>query len=355
MDLRFLPNLGIGLSAVLLTILLVTAGYYGFMAEESDPSASGDIGIPASEPTLTSTATATPTPTNAGEGTDLRNISLEQDGGQITRGEIDRDDPQNENGYYEPVQFVAEANTSVNITMGARNGDPQIRLLAPNGSTVDADDNGGFGNSAAIEEATLPQTGRYTLIAGSSEPNTTFGYLLTVEEHTESINESNPANWNKRAKLTEFAYDFRSAANATDNHTQVTNYTVFPKENYISLTYERIPENTTDLQNTQVSVLITYANLGTAYRESSGPFNESFIPDRIFLRAETTDGQLYRTAYLTDEWAKEHERTDDFETYWYKFLYATRWGPAHESYVEGADNSTSVGLAVYDEYNSSAK
>ncbi|WP_254279898.1 PPC domain-containing protein [Haloarcula marina] len=266
-------------------------------------------------------------------------------------------DPQNENGYYEPVQFAAEANTSVNITMGAQNGDPQIRLLAPNGSTIAINDDGAYkGNGAVLRGIRLPVAGSYTIIAGSSKSNATFEYILTIEEYSAPIDETSPENWNKREKLDEFARDYRKVANSTDNHTQITNQTVYPDQNYISLTYKRRPENTTDLQNTQVSILLTYSNLGDVYRnESSDPFDKSFIPERIFFRAETTDGELYRTAYLTDDWVREYSRTDDFETYWYKFLYATRWGPAHESYVEGADNSTSVGLAVYDEYNSSAK
>ena len=98
------------LLSVLLATLVVTAGCSGILSDSD------------STPEATSTASSTISPSDSGSGnestavnaTDLRNITIPENGSITVSGELDKSDPVCNNTFYEPVAVTVEAGTHVN-------------------------------------------------------------------------------------------------------------------------------------------------------------------------------------------------------------------------------------------------
>lgn len=335
---------------VLVTALLITSGCNGLGVGQSDTGLNGTDETAASETPASTTPTATPAvPEN---GTDIRRVSLEQDAGRTMRSELDGGDPQNGDKYYEPVEFAAEAGTKVNITLGGDGGDPLVRLLGPNGTVLDTNDDGGLGNTAELTMVTLPETGQYTIVATSSEPNTAFTYYLTVDRfippaQRDVLFAGDPSTWNHTEQLGEFAYDYRATFEIGTNLTEIEYAYLNGEENYIVVTYEMPPNASREnLTNIDTALMLAHSNMDDAYRDApaDATFNKSWTPDRVYHRAVTPDGELYRVTYTTTEWARQWEEDNiELRTYLFRYFSTLTHGPAHSSYVEGANNSTATG------------
>ncbi|MBX0295261.1 hypothetical protein [Haloarcula nitratireducens] len=333
---------------LLVATFLITAGCNGFDTSQNSTSPDGAVSTPATE-TPTIALTPTPTPAAPENGTDLRSITLEQNEGVSAVGELDSGDPQNEEGHYEPVEFAAEAGTTVTITMGASTGNPKMRLVAPNGTLLNTNDVGGLGNAAMFEKIVLPDTGRYTVIATSSISNGTFEYILTIEEISGWAED--PSKWNETLQYTEFATDYRTVFSDPVDNNNITTGPINTEDDYVVITYVMSPNSTReDLIDIDAAHLLTYKNLYEDYRDESSAVNETWVPDRVYHRAVTPDGELYRTTYLTKEWAREYAETGEIDPYMLRYYATLRQGPAQQDYVEGAANSTSeVGYDIRDE------
>ncbi|MBX0322159.1 PPC domain-containing protein [Halomicroarcula sp. F13] len=339
------------LLTVVVIALLITSGCNGLGVGQSDTGPHETDGTPANEtPVLTATPTATPAVPE--DGTDLRSVSLEQDAGRTMRSELDGSDPKDGKRYYEPVEFAAEAGTKANITLGGDGGDPVVRLLAPNGTVLDTNDDGGIGDTAELTMVTLPETGNYTIIATSNEPDTAFTYYLTVDQfippaQRDVMFAGDPSTWNHTEQLGEFAYDYRSTFESGTNLTDIDYAFVNADENYVVVTYEMQPNASQDTRTRiDTALMLAHSNMDDAYRDepANATFNESWTPDRVYHRAVTPDGKLYRVTYTTTEWARQWEEGNiELRTYLFRYFTTLTHGPAHQSYVEGANHSTATG------------
>jgi subtilisin family serine protease len=108
--------------------------------------------------------------------------------GETRRGVVDAQDPFSPafRGYYEPVALSGVEGVRVSVEMRAKGWgrDPYLFLLAPNGSVVATDDDGGAGLNASLVH-TFAHTGRYTVVAGGFGTTDTFPYELSVVERPE--------------------------------------------------------------------------------------------------------------------------------------------------------------------------
>ncbi|HEX8070329.1 MAG TPA: DUF4214 domain-containing protein, partial [Pyrinomonadaceae bacterium] len=112
--------------------------------------------------------------------------------GQTVNGVLDTNDCALQDGSrYDAYSFTATAGQQVSILMSSAtvNGtsgvqDPYLLLLAPDGTDIAEDDNGGGGVNARIPAgggvAVLPQTGTYTIYANTTAAGQTGGYSLTL-------------------------------------------------------------------------------------------------------------------------------------------------------------------------------
>jgi|GEM_PF-3017363 len=328
-----------------------------------------EVSTPTETYTQTSTPTpkptATPTPTPDPGATDLREIEVQvlgsEDYAPNTLGEIDRGDPSNENGYYEPVVFAAQANGTINVTMSAStSGDPKVELRAPNGTTLDSDD-GGLGDTAKIENETLPVTGRYTVIATASEDSSasTFAYHLTVdrgadegelEPEESEVQEtgwyaSNATTWNESERYGEWAADFATTANSPNGASDSEpSYWVNSKEDYVVITMiDGDFYNVSQRQDIVARLAATNVVLHKRYmNESNEQVNGSWVPDRTYVRFVTPEERnLLRVHALTNRSAAKgadmsgHGVGPSIDDY----FYSMHRGPASYYYEEGSSNS----------------
>ena len=109
---------------------------------------------------------------------DLRSIEY----GESSQSRVDPTDPRHSvyRGYYEPVTFEGSSGDELSIGMTSE-GDTYLLLVAPNGTIIADDDDGGSNLNAHIESVELPADGQYTIVATSYAPSETLGYQLTVE------------------------------------------------------------------------------------------------------------------------------------------------------------------------------
>jgi len=316
---------------VLSVLLLLSAGCNGLGVGETEIDTSDrspeSSGTQAHTSTVTTMPTSTATPTPDPEATDLRQIEVQSVGSELyttnTRGEIDRGDPRNNQGYYEPVTFRAQANDTITVSMRGIRGDPSLELRAPNGTVLETDDDGGVGETATIDEETVPTTGRYTIIAaGSAERQpSTFEYLLRVnrapresETQTATPTPTSPQNdsgdifmagnattWNETEQYTNFAYDFGTIAQ--DEHTDVEQLVmVNPEQDYVVLTLIDGPHyNASQRQLFVGSLAYTNVNVYEGYvHDEIGVVNDSWAPDRVYIRFVTPEKRgVYRITALT--------------------------------------------------------
>ena len=320
--------------------LIMTAGCSGFL---SDPGGPGEAPTenPGSGDNLT-----------PADGDDLRTINLPDEGNTTKSGEVDASDPIRENSVYEPVEFRAEAGTVVNVTMQTDGGSPALRLIDPNGEVLDITTQGGPG-TAQFTSFTLRETGHYTIEAIAANPETTFEYTLTIERNNRLF--AGPqSTWNKTEKYLEFGRDFGRAANTTADNGQF--YTT-PSERYLRanasddylvIGYQWDPANLTfeEMVNLDVALQLTYEN---AYELYSNDFaenpdsaeDESWVPEVIYFRAETPDGELYRTNFIELRWVQHVLETENTDAYAGRYYSTNRYGPANPYYQsEGGNFST---------------
>jgi len=282
------------LASVFLAILIVTSGCSGLLSE----SDSG-LGV---NPTATSNPDEPDDELTPANGTDLRSISLPDDGGTTKSGELDGSDPISENHVYEPVEFEAEAGTVVNITMQS-GGQPRLRLVSPNGSVVDVASAEGPG-IARFTSVGLAESGRYTIEATSAIPNATFEYTLSIERDRRLF--AGPQyTWNETEKYLEFGRDFSENANLTADNGE---FYKTPSEQYLRanasgdylvIGYRYDPENLTsrEIIDIDVSLQLAYQTLYDAYvnnfaENSNSAEDESWVPEVIYFRAEGPTGEL---------------------------------------------------------------
>lgn len=339
-----------------LTTLVLTAGCSGVL---SDSPGSGTA-TPATE----SDRSGASPPLTPVDGNDLRSVEIPDTGSTTVSGELDGSDPARENSVYEPIQFEAEAGTLVNITMETDEGEPMLRLRNLNGTVVDTARNGAPG-TAEFTEVSLGQTGRYTVEATSTTPNSTFEYTLTIERSGNELFAGPQSTWNETERYLEFGRDFSDAADQATNNgrftTHVSNRTIWANAtgNYVVVTYA-IDSNINNTQWIEIdtALLVAYTNGDQVYQNlgenESYAENEEWVPDIIFLRALNPEGRLYRTNFVTTEWAREYNETDDVGSYAGRYYSTERYGPAHPRYnSSGGEISTTNAefpLETYDDY-----
>jgi S1-C subfamily serine protease len=85
-----------------------------------------------------------------------------------------------DNSFFDVYAFEGRAGQRVVIEMASADLDPYLILLAPNGSELAQDDDGG-GQSNARIVTTLPQSGTYVLLANSRQPGETGTYRLRAQ------------------------------------------------------------------------------------------------------------------------------------------------------------------------------
>jgi len=362
------------LLSIVLVVLLISAGCNEFNAGSTDVDTRDGGAEPSKTVTSTPTPTKTPAPTHTATptpapdptATDLREIEVQvlgsEDYAPNTLGEIDRGDPSNENGYHEPVIFAAQANDTINVTLSAStSGDPRVKLRAPNGTTLDTDDDGGLGDAAKIENETLPVTGRYTVIATASEDSSTstFAYHLTVdrgadegelEPEESEVQEtgwyaSDATTWNESERYGEWAADFATTANSPNGASDSEpSYWVNSEEDYVVITMiDGDFYNVSQRQDIVASLAATNVQLHKTYmNESNEQVNGSWVPDRTYVRFVTPEKRnLLRVHALTNRSAAKgadmsgHGVGPSIDDY----FYTMHRGPASYYYEEGSSNS----------------
>jgi hypothetical protein len=260
-------------------------------------------------------------------------------------GEIDRDDPvlASTGTHYEPVQFTAAAGTVINVTMVSENGTPNLRLRGPNGTTITTAS--GDEGRAELEAVELTQTGQYTLIATASDESTGFAYTLSVERYNEPNFNGPPSSWDEESRYLEFGYDYLlTAENTSGQNLTAINRTANTDSDYIVVTYE-MNKNQSIYERLSIdsALQISYWYLYEAYTEDrSDIHNESWVPDRIYHRAITPEGDFYRSTYVTLEWANDYGETGDPRLFQARYLETLRYGPAHQEYAAGGNPSTTA-------------
>ncbi|WP_276413312.1 hypothetical protein [Haloarcula halobia] len=284
--------------------------------------------------TTTTTATA--------DGKDLRSVEL----GQIAGGEIDSKDPVGDQGFYEPVKMEGDRGQKVTVLMQAAQGDPRLKVVAPNGSVIASDDNNGPDESAEIEDLVLPEDGEYTIKSMSAEPNSTFQYALDVSDYDDATGgwyDGDATKWNRSEQLGEFTIDYQELADDEDVHMTPADEVdaVNPEKEYIVVTYrlESDSPSSDKLTAIDASLLVTYDLIVEDYVGSDADVNESWVPDRVYHRAVTPDGELYRTTYVSKTMVDRYTG-DNYPEYWFAYLSTGKFGPANPNYIEGAENST---------------
>jgi Calx-beta domain/Putative binding domain, N-terminal/Bacterial pre-peptidase C-terminal domain len=151
-------------------ITLPETGTYSILANSFDPGATGNYSV-----SLTFSGTGgTVCPPNP---TAITN-------GQTLNGDLSNTDcTLNDGSFFDAYSFTASANQQVSITLTG-SFDTYLILLAPDGTDIAEDDNGGGGTTARIPAgsgfAVLPQTGTYTIYANSAAANQTGTYSISL-------------------------------------------------------------------------------------------------------------------------------------------------------------------------------
>ncbi|MBV8858798.1 MAG: pre-peptidase C-terminal domain-containing protein [Acidobacteria bacterium] len=105
--------------------------------------------------------------------------------GQTLGGTLSNTDCKLTDGsFYDPYTFSGTAGQQVVLKMNSSAFDTFLFLLAPNGSVLASNDDGGGGTNSRIPPDsgvfTLPSSGTYTVLANSFAPATTGGYSLSL-------------------------------------------------------------------------------------------------------------------------------------------------------------------------------
>lgn len=334
--------------SLLVVALVMSAGCSSFIADDSGSTESGPS---------TATTAETGTPANdstramPSNGTDLRSLTV-PDGNETNvttaEGEIDSGDPilESTGTHYEPVQFAAQANTTINVSVSSDGGAAEIRVQDPNGSSIAINSDTGADDTARINLLELNQTGQYTLIVAATNESEGLEYTATVERFIRPLYfGDDPAQWSEETRYNEFAYDYITTAdNVTENLTAL-NYSVDAEEDYVVLSYV-MSENATLLERVNIDAVlqVTYTELYREYTADNPDAitNETWVPDRVYHRAVNWNNSFYRSSYINTEWAIDYGENNDTDLYGSRYYATLRWGPAHPSYEEGGNFSTTA-------------
>ncbi|NEO26171.1 MAG: trypsin-like serine protease, partial [Kamptonema sp. SIO4C4] len=104
---------------------------------------------------------------------------------QAIQGRLERGDNRlsGDNSFFDAYSFEATAGTRISIEMSSGEIDSYLILIAPDGSEVAQDDDGGGGRNARIV-ATLPLSGTYVLMANSYARGETGTYQLQAQANS---------------------------------------------------------------------------------------------------------------------------------------------------------------------------
>jgi hypothetical protein len=75
----------------------------------------------------------------------------------------ERDSPTGEGGYSRDYRLNLQAGDQILLELHSEDFDPLIVLIAPDGSTLGANDDGPEGGTSALLFARIPETGSYTV------------------------------------------------------------------------------------------------------------------------------------------------------------------------------------------------
>lgn len=344
------------LLSILLASLMITSGCAGFLS---------DGGSGATEtPTAASTTPAqgSPDTNSSSSGTDLRGVSIPDNGSVTVEGELDSGDPMSGGKYYEPIQVAAVESATVNVSMETEGPSPELRVINPDGNVSGIVSNES-GSDTGFNFGTFDDTGRYTLEASSVEENTTFNYTLTIERaepperdggSDRGLFEGEPTEWSEWERyifstwshnlaVTEYTdrTDTRTLAEVPTNLTRgVRNGDLYANAigDYAVITYE-MPADYSFTQRNELdnAFQLSYRTLLNQSRNGdSQATNESWVPEVIFYRGvDNETGEVVRTTFYTKEWADQYltgELTGSESSGNY---YSTeRWGPASDTYTD---------------------
>jgi len=289
--------------------------------------------------------TGTPTPEKRTNGTDLRSISLPENGSVMISGELDHGDPKQGNKFYEPVQVDAAEGQLLNITMEAESGNPSLRIVNPDGNVTRTVRNE-TGDTAKFLKIEFFQSRGYTLEATSADQKATFNYTLTTErvERDDELFAGDAAQWNETEQYLQFGEDVSEVMEGTSppghypTNASKDGLRVNATGDYLVLTYEMFSTfNFTQKNKIDVSLILTYKNVIRRYREfgndTTTVTNATWAPEIIFFKGVSKEsGELRRTTFLTAEWAREYLAGGEWDHYagWY---YSTlRYGPGSPGY-----------------------
>ncbi|MBX0302124.1 hypothetical protein [Haloarcula salinisoli] len=336
------------LLSVLLATLIVTSGCAGLLSGEGNT-------------TETETATETSTSGPAQEdgekrtnSTDLRSMSIPENGSVSAAGELDHGDPSDGNKYYEPVQVAAVEGQMVNITVEAESGNPGIRAVNPDGNITEIVSNE-EGKKTGFYEATITQTGGYTFEVTSVDQNATFNYTMNIErvqiEDEEGLLEGDARTWNETEQYLFAAQSYGIVVNQYTDKGDVPynvskgNIAANATGDYAVITYEMPADyNFTQRNELDVAFQLSYEALLNQSRQGGNSVtNESWVPEIIFFKGvDNETGELVRTTFYTREWARQYVDGEIGNTESGGNYYSTeKWGPASTLYtVSGFETVT---------------
>ena len=327
--------------SVLLTSLIVTSGCAGLLPGGPNEAETG-----------------TPIPEKRTNGTDLRSMSLPENGSITVSGELDHGDPNQGNKFYEPVQVVNIERQIMKITMETEGGNPTLRVVSPDGN-VTRSVSSKNGNATIVLDGESLQSERYMLEATSGDRNATFNYTLTINRLDQNWSDrgnkllaGDVSQWNKTEQYLSFGKDFVEVSNGTsyygkfDEEPSNDSMQANTTGDYLVFTYELSSDYNSSQKNAiDVSFMLTYTNMRKRYTQFGKQANitadVTWVPDIIFLRGvDNETGELLRTTFLTEEWARAYGKHSDNSRYagWY---YSTlRHGPGSPDYdpEEGITN-----------------
>ncbi|PSP84946.1 hypothetical protein BRC96_04115 [Halobacteriales archaeon QS_6_64_34] len=240
--------------------------------------------------------------------------------------------------------------------MRAENGNPGLRVVNPDGNVTAVISNES-GTATGILGGQFAQSGRYTIETTSVNDNATFNYTLTVERvDLEEIRDDEllagpRSEYNETERYLTFARDVaivtaditdsgRYSLNATETNFQSNvsgpDIQANVSADYAIITYKVGDTNELSrLDDMDTGFMVSYSTMWSNYQNLSAnpsrPEDESWVPEVIFLRGLNESGELYRTHFITQDWARTYEQSNknatDREKYYAQHGSTTRIGP----------------------------
>jgi len=98
----------------------------------------------------------------------------------VTERLTERDSPTGEGGYSRDYRLNLQAGDQIVLELHSEDFDPLIVLIAPDGSTLGANDDGPEGGTSALLFARIPETGIYTVRARTFGSRGVGAFRLTA-------------------------------------------------------------------------------------------------------------------------------------------------------------------------------